>query len=75
MFRGSTAVRHHGRANVLWADGHVSSEKWEWSPDKNIYGAVNRAYSVGWFGPKNNFFFDSGDKSEYSTQEPPAETK
>lgn len=72
--RGNTAFgfaspsihfRHHGRANVLWADGHVSSEKWEWSPKKNIYGAVNRAYSVGWFGPKNNFFFDSGDKTGY----------
>ncbi|MCH8203616.1 MAG: prepilin-type N-terminal cleavage/methylation domain-containing protein [Candidatus Hydrogenedentes bacterium] len=61
----SIHFRHYGRANVLWADGHVTSEKWEWSPDRNIYGAVNRAYSVGWFGPKNNYFFDSGDKSGY----------
>jgi prepilin-type processing-associated H-X9-DG protein len=57
--------RHYGRANVLWADGHVTSEKWAWAPETNIYGALNRRWAVGWFGPTNNRLFDHGDKSGY----------
>lgn len=71
----SIHFRHYGRANVLWADGHVTSEKWEWSPERNIYGARNAAYAVGWFGPKNNYLFDSRDKSGYATENAPVETK
>ena len=32
--------RHYGRANVLWTDGHVTSEKWEWAPETNVYFAA-----------------------------------
>jgi prepilin-type processing-associated H-X9-DG protein/prepilin-type N-terminal cleavage/methylation domain-containing protein len=62
----SIHFRHYGRANVLWADGHVTSERWEWAPATNIYGAKNSRWSVGWFGPKNNFWFYSGPKEEIS---------
>ena len=60
--------RHYGRANVLWADGHVTSERWEWAPETNVYGGKNGAWAVGWFGPENNYYFDSGDKSGYGSQ-------
>ena len=66
----SMHFRHRGRVNVLWADGHISSEKWEWAPNTNIFGASNSRWSVGWFGPKNNYFFDSGDKAEYRQAAP-----
>jgi prepilin-type N-terminal cleavage/methylation domain-containing protein/prepilin-type processing-associated H-X9-DG protein len=62
----SIHFRHYGRANVLWADGHITSERFEWTPDTNVYGAHNREWMVGWFGPKNNYYFDVGDKSNYS---------
>jgi prepilin-type processing-associated H-X9-DG protein/prepilin-type N-terminal cleavage/methylation domain-containing protein len=54
----SIHFRHDGRANVLWCDGHVTSEKWEWAPETNIYGGSNYRWAVGWFGPKNNSNFD-----------------
>lgn len=62
----SLHFRHYGRVNVVWCDGHISSEKWEWAPETNIYGAKNSRWSVGWFGPKNNFFFDAGGKVGYT---------
>jgi len=52
--------RHYGRANVLWADGHITSERWEWAPEENVYGGSNYRYGVGWFGPASNYYFDSG---------------
>lgn len=61
----SIHFRHFGRANVLWADGHVTSERFGWTTDTNIYGARNAAWAVGWFGPHTNYYFDSGDKSAY----------
>jgi len=61
----TTHFRHFGRANVLWADGHITSEKWEWAPETNIYGANNSRWAVGWFGPEDNRLFDHGDKSGY----------
>ena len=54
----SIHFRHNGRANVLWCDGHVSSEKWEWAPEFNAYGGSNYRWGVGWFGPKDNRLFD-----------------
>lgn len=57
--------RHHGRANVLWADGHVTSERWEWAPEFNVYGARNSRWMLGWFGPENNRLFDHGSKTGY----------
>src|SRR5690606_11376645 len=59
----SIHFRHRGRANVLWADGHITSERWEWAPDRNVYGTLNRGWSVGWFGPRNNYYFTVNDKS------------
>jgi len=65
----SIHFRHNGRANVLWADGHVTSEKFAWTTETNIYGARNAAWGVGWFGPRNNYFFDSQDKAAYTDTE------
>jgi prepilin-type processing-associated H-X9-DG protein len=65
MLAPSIHFRHYGRANVLWADGHITSEKWGWSPVSNVFGGNNRQWGVGWFGPENNQLFDSGDKSGY----------
>jgi prepilin-type N-terminal cleavage/methylation domain-containing protein/prepilin-type processing-associated H-X9-DG protein len=61
----SLHFRHFGRVNVVWCDGHISSEKWEWAPDSNAYLATNSQWAVGWFGPKDNYYFDSGDKTLY----------
>lgn len=54
----SLHFRHHGRVNVCWADGHISSEKWAWAPEYNIYGAYNARWPVGWFGSDDNRYFD-----------------
>ena len=44
--------RHRGRANVVWCDGHVSSETLARSSGQ----AGSR--SLGWFGPADNELFD-----------------
>ncbi len=62
----SLHFRHNGRVNVMWADGHATSERWGWAPELNIYRARNSRWSVGWFGPKNNYYFDSGFKDGYT---------
>jgi prepilin-type processing-associated H-X9-DG protein len=67
----SIHFRHNGRANVLWADGHVTSEKWEWAPEKNIYDGYNRRWGIGWFGPKDNRLFDIADKKDYALETTP----
>lgn len=54
----SIHFRHWGRANVMWADGHLTSEKWDWAPDYNVYQAYNPRWAVGWFGPRDNSLFD-----------------
>lgn len=59
----SIHFRHNGRANVLWCDGHISSEKWAWAPLTNIYNGNNNRWGVGWFGEKSNYYFDSTEKS------------
>ena len=64
----SIHFRHYGRANVLWADGHVTSEHWKWAPETNAYFARNARWSVGWFGPENNLLFDVS-KSGYGVSE------
>jgi len=58
----SLHFRHNGRINVLWCDGHVTSEAWGWAPEENVYGGVNARWGVGWFGPESNYYFDSGMK-------------
>lgn len=69
MASPSLHFRHNGRINVVWCDGHVTSEKWEWAPQFNYYGGSNLSAATGWFGPKSNYYFDSGDKSGYSGDE------
>lgn len=55
----SIHFRHGFRANVLWADGHVTSEKFEWTKETdNWYGGNNAEHSIGWFGPKDNSLFE-----------------
>jgi prepilin-type processing-associated H-X9-DG protein len=64
--------RHNGRANVLWCDGHITSEAWGWGPVTNMYGGNNRRHAVGWFGPRDNRLFDVRSKADYAP-EPPAD--
>ncbi|MBI2433210.1 MAG: prepilin-type N-terminal cleavage/methylation domain-containing protein [Candidatus Hydrogenedentes bacterium] len=68
MMAPSIHFRHYGRANVLWADGHVTSEKWEWAPETNVFGGSNHRWATGWFGPRTNYLFDSSDKSDVPVQ-------
>ncbi len=65
----SLHFRHSGRVNVVWCDGHISSEEFDWAPETNYMGASNRRYWLGWFGPEDNYFFDCQDKGFYA--EPP----
>jgi prepilin-type N-terminal cleavage/methylation domain-containing protein/prepilin-type processing-associated H-X9-DG protein len=65
----SIHFRHNGRANVVWCDGHISSEKWMWAPQSNVYGGSNYRWGVGWFGRKDNYYFDVRDKSDYESKE------
>jgi prepilin-type processing-associated H-X9-DG protein len=63
----SLHFRHYGRVNVVWCDGHVTSERWEWAPEENAYGAQNSRWMVGWFGPRNNYYFDNVFKDNYAS--------
>lgn len=62
----SLHFRHNNHVNVVWCDGHVTSEKIGWTTDTNIYGGNNRLWGVGWFGPESNYYFDNGPKDEYN---------
>jgi prepilin-type processing-associated H-X9-DG protein/prepilin-type N-terminal cleavage/methylation domain-containing protein len=54
----SIHFRHRGYANVAWADGHVTSEKFQWTyPGTNVYGADNNLLQLGYFGPQDNSLF------------------
>ena len=55
----SLHFRHAGRrANIAWADGHVTAERLEWTwPGVNVYGADNARFSLGFFGPHDNRLF------------------
>ena len=46
-----------GRANVAWADGHVTAEAFGWTYPRNGYGADNAAARLGFFGPRDNALF------------------
>jgi prepilin-type N-terminal cleavage/methylation domain-containing protein/prepilin-type processing-associated H-X9-DG protein len=61
----SIHFRHEGWANVVWCDGHITSEKWEWATPTNFLGGENYRWGIGWFGPKTNYYFDSGPKDRY----------
>ena len=49
----STHFRHRGRANVVWCDGHVSTEKLS-----DEHSSKFTEFNVGWFGPDDNSLFD-----------------
>ena len=53
----SIQFRHRNKANIGWADGHVSVEKFEWTYPRNVYGADNAALHLGFFGPHDNSLF------------------
>ena len=48
----SIHFRHRGRANVAWADGHVSAESLVRSDGRSA------GHDLGWFGPDDNTLFD-----------------
>ena len=48
----SIHFRHNGYANVIWCDGHVSSEKMTLN-----YSTQFDKFKVGWFGAHNNDLF------------------
>jgi prepilin-type processing-associated H-X9-DG protein len=53
----SLHFRHRGKANIAWADGHVTAERFEWTCPVNVYGAKNEPLQLGFFGPRDNRFF------------------
>ena len=54
----SIHFRHRGRANVVWCDGHVSSEKMTRSGAKHF-----KEFNLGWFGPADNSLFTPGKET------------
>lgn len=50
----SIHFRHNGQADVAWCDGHVSAERMDFSQAAGGFAA----WSIGWFGDKNNDLFD-----------------
>ena len=48
----SIHFRHRGKANVAWADGHVTAET------RARSDARSNARGLGWFGPNDNSLFD-----------------
>lgn len=62
----SMHFRHDGRVNVIWCDGHVTSERWGWAHSrKNVFDGDNYRWGVGWFGPRDNSLFYTGPKSDF----------
>jgi len=52
--------RHNGGGvcNVLWMDGHVTSESWGFTNEQlNAYGVYSRYARLGWFGNRSNEAF------------------
>jgi len=49
----SMHFRHDGRANIVWVDGHVTSEQFEHSRNSLLH-----EQGLGWFGPTDNSLFD-----------------
>ncbi len=58
----SIDFRHRGKTNVVWADGHASSEKITFSVSYQTHGMIQgdqaKAQGIGWFGPQNNSLFN-----------------
>lgn len=60
----SMHFRHFGRVNVIWCDGHATSEPWGWTHQLSNWYGGNNYQGFGWFGPKNNSLFYTGPKSD-----------
>jgi len=63
--------RHYFRANVVWCDGHVSSERWGWAHDRENIGYThcdNYHWGIGWFEPDDNRLFYTGPKSDFDVE-------
>ena len=54
----SIHFRHRDKANVVWADGHVSSENRTRYNGQNGYGVKSADFAIGWFGSLDNSLFD-----------------
>ena len=53
----SIHFRHRRQANIAWADGHVTLERFEWTYPTNVYGVKNQPLLLGFFGPRDNTLF------------------
>jgi prepilin-type processing-associated H-X9-DG protein len=49
----SIHFRHRGKANVVWCDGHLTSEEMATEAEKHF-----TRIDLGWFGPDDNSLFD-----------------
>jgi len=54
----SIHFRHRNRANIAWADGHVTPERFGWTyPTPTAYGANNAAMHLGYVGARDNSMY------------------
>jgi prepilin-type N-terminal cleavage/methylation domain-containing protein/prepilin-type processing-associated H-X9-DG protein len=53
----SIHFRHRKRANICWADGHVTAEPMSFTYGSNVYGADNAQALLGFVGPSDNAWF------------------
>jgi len=54
----SIHFRHRNKANIAWADGHVTTEPFVWTyPTPNAFGGDNKLAHLGFIGPKDNSLY------------------
>jgi prepilin-type N-terminal cleavage/methylation domain-containing protein/prepilin-type processing-associated H-X9-DG protein len=54
----SIHFRHRQKANVVWADSHVTSAQRTDYNGKNAYGVRSADFEIGWFSALDNSLFD-----------------
>jgi prepilin-type N-terminal cleavage/methylation domain-containing protein/prepilin-type processing-associated H-X9-DG protein len=54
----SIHFRHRGRADIGWADGHVSPRRMANFDGENAYGVQSAEMNLGWFDPIDNTLYD-----------------
>ncbi len=54
----SIHFRHHGLANIGWADGHIEPKPMANMDVMNVYGVMSARMNLGWFEPVDNTPFD-----------------
>ena len=54
----SIHFRHRGKANVSWADGHVTDRPMGNFGDANVYGVCSIDMMINWFDPLDNSLYD-----------------